>query len=124
MMTDYEVENTLPSEMRKNFKVVAKSGFDNFAGSWTKGESPLHWAAARGKIDVCRMLVVVLKADPEAEDDKGRSAIKCAKVKKHHALAKMLHTLEFPIERDAELKKQKEAAKKVVAPTLKKKVEE
>ncbi len=121
IMTSYEVENVLPSDMRKNFKVVQKSGFDNFTGSWTKGESPLHWAAARGKVDVCRMLILSLKGDPEAEDDKGRSAIKCAKIKKHHALAKMLHSLDFPIERDAEIKKKKDEARKnpTVAPTLK-----
>merc|ERR1712060_633267 len=105
IMTAYEVESLLPKDMHKNFKIVAKSGFDNYVGGWTKGESPLHWAASRGRVDICRMLCLVLKADPEKDDDKGRSAIKVAKIKKHHALAKMLHTLEFPIERDAEIKK-------------------
>merc|ERR1712232_979101 len=121
-----EGEAVLPEALRKNFKIVAKSGFDNFTGGWPKGESPLHWAAARGKVDVCRMLVLVLKADPEAEDDKGRSSIKMAKTKKHHQLAKMLHTLDFPIERDAEMAKKKLEARKnpTVAPTLKRKVEE
>jgi len=125
VMTPYEVEENLPSDMRKNFKVVAKSGFDNFTGNWTKGESPLHWAASRGRTDICRMLILVLKANPESEDDKGRTAIKLAKTKKHHQLAKMLHTLDFPIERDAEVKAKKDAARKnpTVAPKLAQKKE-
>merc|ERR1719343_361931 len=92
IMTAYEVEEQLPADMRKNFKIVAKSTFENYVGGWTKGESPLHWAASRGRTDICRMLIILLKADPEAQDDKGRSAIRLAKAKKHHALAKMLHT--------------------------------
>lgn len=112
IMTAYEVEALLPADMKKNFKIVAKSGFDNFVGSWTKGESPLHWAASRGKVDVCRMLVISLNGDPESmEDDKGRTPIAIAKAKKHHALAKMLHTKDFPIERDAELKKAKDVSR-------------
>lgn len=112
IMTEYEVEQMLPADMKKHFKVAAKTGLDAYTGNWVKGESPLHWAAIRGHVDVCRMLVMVLRANPEKEDDKGRSAIKLAKLKKHAALAKMLHTQEFPVERDAEMKKKKEEEKK------------
>lgn len=100
IMTAYEVETLIPTEYKKPFKVVNGSAWKNYTGKWPKDESLLHWAAKMGHTDICRYLVMVLHADAEEEDGKGRTAIQLAKSKKHRELARSLHTKQFPTERD------------------------
>jgi len=93
LMTQYEAEQTVPSDYKKCFKQLSNGWSEMKAqGKWPNGMSMLHWAARNGKDELCRFLVIEYNADPNEEDASGHSAIYHAKLKKHRKLCKKLIT--------------------------------
>lgn len=94
LMTLYEAEQMVPADYKKCFKKLGGLPWSEMKvqNLWPNGTSVLHWAARNGKDELCRMLIIEFKADPNEEDACGHSAIYHAKLKKHRKLCKKLIT--------------------------------
>lgn len=64
--------DTLPKAYQQVLEQVEKSGWK--AMRWANGYTLLHWGGKKGRVDVASY-VLVLRADPHAEDAKGMTAL-------------------------------------------------
>eukprot|EP00931_Biecheleriopsis_adriatica_P079294 TRINITY_DN5269_c0_g1_i1.p1 TRINITY_DN5269_c0_g1~~TRINITY_DN5269_c0_g1_i1.p1 ORF type:complete len:1210 (+),score=328.81 TRINITY_DN5269_c0_g1_i1:460-3630(+) len=80
-------DNDLPDKYQAVLAQVEQQGWNTVA--WKDGFTMLHWAASKGKVNLCHHLVS-LNADPEARDKHGRTALDCAEEGGHMQAADML----------------------------------
>lgn len=67
--------NEIPERYQKVVKQAAERGWNKM--KWTGGKTLLHYSAQRALVNWCEYFMY-LKADPNAQDDKGQSALDAA----------------------------------------------
>merc|ERR1712190_349456 len=81
----------VPPKYEQVLKQVEKNGWDVM--DWKDGFSLLHWAARRGRADLCAHFLD-LHADPAARDKHGRTALDYARISDHVNVVELLETRE------------------------------
>ncbi|CAD7972799.1 unnamed protein product [Amoebophrya sp. A25] len=92
IMSPFEAEEMCPKEYKKCFKILNNQGWKAMENKWpNKGQTLLHWAASKGKENLCHFLILQYDPDVDQTDNHGHDAQWHAKTKKHRMLAKKIH---------------------------------